>query len=377
MRSHSSLIRGNDHSVVGWISTTDVFLFAALLFLITSMFLDAQLAKTPKNLPSDIAALRALVDQRDEQITALNAQVESLNKQRQQLEEKLAQESEKNAALTAALLEIKEALSRTEKAMAALSSELIQTKMLLSDAQTQLKQQQVKFDKQLAELRAIVVSYEVEIKRLERQLKELLGKYDLVLVSHEEKERKRSEEGRVRRELIGLKGEMKDVVIIVDSSGSMLEGNRWQNSQLVLKNWLEYLEMERCLIVVFSTTVQSFPENGKFLTVLGEEGKRNRDSIIQFLQGIKPDGGTNTLQALQRAYEADELDTILLFTDGAPNDGTTVGINKEIVKKIYDLCKDHREIPVNAIGLGDYFQPDFSAFLLQISEMTGGTFIGR
>ena len=36
-----------------------------------------------------------------------------------------------------------------------------------------------------------------------------------------------------------------------------------------------------------------------------------------------------------------------------------------------------RPVPINAVGLGDYFKPELSDFLMKVSQLTGGVFIGR
>jgi hypothetical protein len=66
-----------------------------------------------------------------------------------------------------------------------------------------------------------------------------------------------------------------------------------------------------------------------------------------------------------------------LFTDGAPNDGHSAVFDPKIAEQIYTLCKAHPDVPINAVGLGDYFKPELSQFLLRIAETTGGTFLGR
>ena len=49
--------------------------------------------------------------------------------------------------------------------------------------------------------------------------------------------------------------------------------------------------------------------------------------------------------------------------------------------KVVDLANFTEEvtgkIPVNTIGLGNYFEEDLSNFLLNVAEITGGTFLGR
>jgi hypothetical protein len=105
------------------------------------------------------------------------------------------------------------------------------------------------------------------------------------------------------------------------------------------------------------------------------------------LDGLEPEGFTDTLAALQTAYRYTNVDTIILFTDGkperAPRNGSrqeSIGGrgSKEMIKDIHLLCTNRVQIiPVNTVGLGDYFSPDLAGFLRQVANETKGTFIGR
>jgi hypothetical protein len=178
-------------------------------------------------------------------------------------------------------------------------------------------------------------------------------------------------------ELIGLKGKMRRVVILFDSSASMNERGRWADARSVVDTWLEHLSVDQCALVVFGKDIEIFPRDGSLLEMQGDIGAKNRTDLIGFLKDKKPEGGTNTLKALERAYKYPGVDTIVLLTDGAPNNGNSVGFDLKSAKDIYKLCGLHKDIPINAVGLGDYFKGDLSTFLLNIAQLTNGTFLGR
>jgi hypothetical protein len=132
--------------------------------------------------------------------------------------------------------------------------------------------------------------------------------------------------------------------------------------------------MDHCVLIVFNSTVKTYPADGTLLS-LAEPDSRER--LRKFLDGVQPIDGTNTRAAMMKAYEYKNLDTIILFTDGAPNNGHTTVYQPEEATKIFDLCKQHPGVQVNTIGVGNYFDADMSKFLLELSKRTGGTFLGR
>jgi Mg-chelatase subunit ChlD len=183
------------------------------------------------------------------------------------------------------------------------------------------------------------------------------------------------QEKRVRHELLGLKGKMSRVAVILDSSQSMERGNRWVLARTLVQEWIECLDMDSCVVIVYHNKVFRRPAQGVFNFTTEREASVSQ--IHDFLAERKPGGKTDTLQALEMAYLIPNLDTVILFTDGSPNVDDKPGSDKEQIEKIYTLCRAHPDIPINAIGIGDYFARDLSTFLLKVAEITHGTFIGR
>jgi len=185
----------------------------------------------------------------------------------------------------------------------------------------------------------------------------------------------------VHRELVGLNGKLHNVAVLFDVSGSMAEKigeqSRWDEARSVVETWLEHLAVNQCVLILFGTDVRTVPSDGTLRPIKTEE---DRDELIAGLTGVVPSGRTNTFEAMERAYKYD-IDTIILFTDGAPNkpSGGQGGSDPEEVKRIYRLCEQQaqREIPVNTVGLGNYFDAELSAFLRKLAADTGGTYRGR
>jgi hypothetical protein len=187
----------------------------------------------------------------------------------------------------------------------------------------------------------------------------------------------------VNRELVGIKGDLKRVAVIFDASGSMKkqgtdgEGDRWQEAQEIAKTWLQHLNVDKCVLIVFSSDVRTFPEDGSLADLRGEDAEAVRDGLLEHLAKVEPKGWTNTRDALRKAYTYEDLDTIILFSDGAPTNPNSGTFDQTVANTIYQLCKEHESTPVNTVGLGNYFDKDLSTFLRTVARITGGTFRGR
>ncbi|MEM9660289.1 MAG: vWA domain-containing protein, partial [Planctomycetota bacterium] len=192
-----------------------------------------------------------------------------------------------------------------------------------------------------------------------------------------------AEETRINRKLVGLKGEMKRVAILFDASGSMQQSvaengrNRWAEAQEIAATWLQHLDVDFCALVVFSTDVKTFPEDGALADLRGPDGDAKRADLLRQLRSVSPSGSTNTLAALETAYGYERIDAILLFSDGAPTNDQSGRIDPQIAQRIYDLCQVHKDVPINSIGLGNYFDKDMATFLRSVAEITNGAFRGH
>ena len=130
------------------------------------------------------------------------------------------------------------------------------------------------------------------------------------------------------------------------------------------------------MLIVYSTEVRTFPQDGTLANLRGEQGGAKRDLLLQQLATVSPGGWTDTHAAFEKAYEYD-VDTILLLSDGAPSKVASGVYQDELAQQIYQLCRAHAGIPVNTIGLGNYFDKDMSNFLRTVASLTGGAFRGE
>jgi hypothetical protein len=116
---------------------------------------------------------------------------------------------------------------------------------------------------------------------------------------------------------------------------------------------------------------------------------------VKILRNTTPDNGTNTAEALRRAYRAKDVDAIFLFTDGVPMLKAEINttsqdykvLQDEVLEIIASQQSQRDSPPINVIGLGDYFStrltgPDqvhmaFGVFLMEVAQRSGGSFLGR
>lgn len=206
----------------------------------------------------------------------------------------------------------------------------------------------------------------------------------------------RPSEGNIRKELLNLRGAMTNVVILLDSSASMADGGRWQDSLRVINSWLKYLPIENCALVSFSSECQPFPPNGQFLRVGGTNAAA-REGLLRQVELLQPKGNTAIVEALEKAYAYPGVDTIILFTDGEPLDlrripdrkrptaakefELTASERRQIAKvqiaEALELSRQHEKLPINVVALGDYFVAWKADFLRGLVDNTGGAFLGR
>lgn len=272
-----------------------------------------------------------------------------------------------------------------------------------------------------------------ELRKLNRDLKDTFGELRIAKKELDDLHRKQE-----HAKLLGIKGDLKMVAMVVDFSGSMdypldeyeesnniLNQNdtkpksRWEITKEMISTFCELLDMEQCVLILFNNNVFVYDRNAaldkkKVIFITDDNNDKlgiNENLIKQIapfrlranqsdrslLKGIannlgKPSGGTNTLKALSTAYQLSP-GSIILFTDGAPGLETPPEQSKEQKLRgefpkppdfdvyrnlIYELIKNHKNgPPINVIGIGYYFDSELSRFLKTLAKQTNGSFQGR
>jgi Mg-chelatase subunit ChlD len=165
--------------------------------------------------------------------------------------------------------------------------------------------------------------------------------------------------------LVGLQGDMGGVVFIFDTSGSM-KTPRFDEYKQMLKEWVKHLEFKTFTVIEFNSEVRAWKA-----TQLVPATPENRDLAMAFVDGLRADGETNTLGAFEAAFRFQGVRTIVLMSDGAPNQPVT---------EIYHFlasANTNRSVTINCVAMGNYFQTEYGAFLQRIAAEHRGMFIGR
>jgi hypothetical protein len=311
--------------------------------------------------------LDLLTAQLADKVTALS----ELEEQRDRLAKQAAELDDIVASLKKRLeemnIELVAARDDAEAAEVASAEQLrnLQTKAAASDKLAE------DYLAQLKRAAALLDSLKADNRRLETELTEAERLRQTELLEQAEN----------NRQLVGLNGTLRRVAIVIDASGSMRQsgrdgGDRWGEAQEILATWLKHLNVEECVLIVYSSRVRTFPADGTFADLRGAHRQATREKLLEQLATVQPGGWTNTLDALSMAYQYN-VDTIILFSDGAPSRDASGVYDDALAQQIYALCRQHPQTPINAIGLGNYFDANMSTFLRTVANLTGGAFRGE
>lgn len=208
----------------------------------------------------------------------------------------------------------------------------------------------------------------------------------------QEMRRQASEEGQAAAsDVLGFSGEFRHVVFLIDVSGSMVSSGgarksgsdkgtsntrRWDQTKREIVSWARHLPMESLRVVFFWDKIRESPGDGKSYVMSDGDRDKSVRELESLLSSVSPKGLTNTPAAFAAAYSYPGVDTIVLFTDGNPN--MTGSDTPALIDKVHQLIGQHLDIPVNVVGIGEYFSDKmFAEFLLRVAGDTGGQFIGR
>ena len=324
-------------------------------------------------LVEDKALLTKQLAQIADQLSAKLRLLEGAERERNRLAKQADELESIVASLTGKLDSANESLAEMKKQAKVAHGE---TTTRIQDLENKLASGNVRAEEYLAQLKRATDALKglsLEKREIESRLDQAERQRELALLR----------ETRLSRELVGLKGKLKRVAVLFDASGSMnakgTDGqiNRWAEAQQIAATWLRYLDADECALIVFSSDVRCFPEDGSFARLRGEHSDERRRQLLKSLEKIEPRGWTNTLGALRKAYQYPDVDTIILFSDGAPTNVNLGRFDSGVAEEIYQLCRQHPDIPINTIGLGNYFERELSTFLTTVARITGGAFQGR
>lgn len=174
--------------------------------------------------------------------------------------------------------------------------------------------------------------------------------------------------------ILGLATTQKDIVILVDMSGSM-SAHR-SNVTAAINEILDQMQPDnRFVIIGFRgrgalTTLDPYPRNGR-LTVANAQ---TIDGARRFVSGMSSrfQGATPTQEALIRALNL-KPEAIILMSDGEPTGGG------DIASIIVNVTKRNRgRAEIHTVAIGDYTKDKrLTLFLQQLASRNRGEFVGR
>jgi Ca-activated chloride channel homolog len=139
----------------------------------------------------------------------------------------------------------------------------------------------------------------------------------------------------------------KDVIVVLDTSGSMMDDGKIDQARKALKFCVAKLnDTDRFAIVTFSTEARRLHES------LTEASKEARDAAIEKIDKLEAAGGTNFEGALRAAYELAGKESnrpcyILLLSDGLPTMGEITN-----VQQLAKLARENRAGHVRVFPFG-------------------------
>ena len=173
----------------------------------------------------------------------------------------------------------------------------------------------------------------------------------------------------------------KDIVLVIDSSGSMGLNNRMSKAKAAAQVVLDTLNPNDWVAVVdFDTSTQVLSSPACFASGLSEATPRNRASLSAFVDNqVSLGGQTEYVRALKAAYKllndgksngrtSDGDRAILFLTDGEPSDSTP----SDILDYIQSQHDADPTVKLLTYGFGDSLSDSAKKRLADMASITGG-----
>lgn len=156
---------------------------------------------------------------------------------------------------------------------------------------------------------------------------------------------------------------------LVDCSGSMsAKFQTWTRMEAAKANLVELLrkfdDRIKFMIIAFDTALRPF--DARMTPAKPAEVER----AVKWVQGLAVAGATNIYDALERAMDTEEVETIYLLTDGAPSAGKFTDV-ETILQRIRTRNQFLR-IKINTIDIGG--DPISERFLKRLAEENNGRY---
>lgn len=183
---------------------------------------------------------------------------------------------------------------------------------------------------------------------------EIISSSKLARLEEEEETRRLKETSRV--EFFGIRIESKSVIFILDISGSMLERLR---SRYVGKTGETRIDRAKSELV---KAIESLEEGALFNVVAFNGGVlpwkdglsaatgSTRSECVEWVNKLGALGGTNLFDSLEQAFQDQDVDTIMILSDGEPTAGKMTepsGIRSEVLG-----WNEDRNVRIHTVAMG-------------------------
>jgi Mg-chelatase subunit ChlD len=170
--------------------------------------------------------------------------------------------------------------------------------------------------------------------------------------------------------ILGLATDKREVVIVVDMSGSM-RAHRSKVTQALNEILGQMRPDNRFAIIGYrgGPTYDSFPSNGQLVRA----DSATLNAARGFVNGLPSrfGGGTPTQGALIRTLNL-RPEAIILMSDGAPDDGRPGAIIRNVT------LRNRGRAEIHTVAIGDYTSDKkLTIFLQELANQNGGEFVGR
>lgn len=170
--------------------------------------------------------------------------------------------------------------------------------------------------------------------------------------------------------ILGIATDKKQVAIVVDMSGSMLDHRK--KVVTALGEILAQMQPDNEFVILGyrgGPTYDTYPSSGRLVPATSSTLSGARDFVQRMPRNFG--GGTPTQNAMVRALNL-KPEAIILISDGAPDDGSPSSIINNLTRR------NRGRTEIHTVAIGDYTDDKrLTLFLQELANRNDGDFVGR
>jgi len=186
---------------------------------------------------------------------------------------------------------------------------------------------------------------------------EVISKSELEKVEKEREMRRLMQTTVTAAEFFGVQIHSDRIIFVIDTSGSMLESmwGRYVGKRGAARIDVAKQELSQCIenlvpnslfnILAFSSGIGYWLKDG-----IATMGERTRQDALTFVERLGAAGATNLYDTLKVAFSDQEVDTIVLLSDGEPTSGEVIDPHR--IRQDVQFWNRHRGVKIHTIAIG-------------------------